>query len=82
MNSSKPVYKISKMMAVTNSAIFYIFMLQVIFSFSGAFICASWTFDNEENSYLMLSEGNDSPFKADLIYVILTMTGSWILIFW
>ena len=82
MNSSKAVYKFSNMMAVTNSAIFYIFLLQVVFSFSGAFICASWTFENEDNPYLMFKQGSNSPAKADPIYVIMTKTGSWILIFW
>ena len=40
------------MMDITNSAIFYIFMLQVLFSFSGALLCATWTMDNLDNPYL------------------------------
>ena len=70
------------MMEMTNAAIFYIFLLQVIFSFGGAFICANWTMDNEDNPYLAFDMGADNPNKADITYLILTMTGSWILIFW
>ena len=82
MNTSKAVYKVSKMMELTNSAIFYIFLLQVLFSFTGAFICASWTMENEDNPYLGFGMGSDNQVKSDIVYLVLTMTGSWILIFW
>ena len=43
MNTVKSSYKVSKMMDLTNYAIFYIFILQVIFSLCGSVICAYWT---------------------------------------
>ena len=82
MNSSKSVYKVSKMMEMTNTAIFYIFMLQCLFSFGGAFVCANWTMENEDNPYLVFGAGSDNVIKSDVTYLVLTMTGSWILIFW
>lgn len=82
MNSSKSIYKVSKMMEMTNEAIFYIFLLQCLFSFAGAFICAKWTMENEDNSYLVFGAGSENVIKSDVTYLVLTMTGSWILIFW
>ena len=43
MNTAKAAYKTSKMMHLTNKAIFSIFIMQVIFSFSAAGISATWT---------------------------------------
>ena len=69
------------MMNLTSSAIFYIFIMQVIFSLSGAIYCAMWTIENDDNSYLDFAKGSQNYAKDDLTYIILTMTGSWILIF-
>ena len=52
MNTTKAGYKMSKMMRLTNRAIFQIFMLQVLFSLAGASFCATWTLENLEISYL------------------------------
>jgi len=52
MNTVKSEYKVSKMMHLTNAAIFYIFLLQILFSTAGAVWCANWTIDNEDNSYM------------------------------
>lgn len=52
MNTTKSPYKVSKMMKLTNEAIFWIFIMQCIFSLSGAYICAFWTTQNLDNSYL------------------------------
>ena len=57
-------------------------MLQVIFSVAGATYCAYWTLDSLDYEYLGLSMGSDNYAKHDLAFIILTMTGSWILIFW
>ena len=46
MNTVKSEYKFSKMMNLTNEAIFYIFLLQIFFSLTGAVVCATWTIDN------------------------------------
>ena len=43
MNTTKAQFKVSKMMHTTSAAIFWIFILQVIFSFAGAMYCAYWT---------------------------------------
>ena len=82
MNTTKSAYKVSKMMQATNVAIFWIFMLQVAFSVAGATYCAYWTLDNLDVEYLGLNMGSDNYAKHDLAFIILTMTGSWILIFW
>ena len=82
MNTSDAVYKVSKMMALTNLAIFYIFILQVLFSLAGAFICATWTLENQDNPYLAFDMGGDNVANQDLTYIVFTMAGSWILIFW
>ena len=79
MNTVKGEYKVSKMMNLTNEAIFYIFMLQIFFSVSGAVMCATWTIDNAGVRYMGMDTGEYA--KQDLGYVIMTMTGSWILIF-
>jgi len=54
MNTTKSDYKVSKMMRLTNLAIVYIFVMQVIFSCAGAVYCAYWQDDNYENPYLAL----------------------------
>ena len=60
-----------------------IFLLQIIFSVSGAVISAYWTLDNMSNSYLDYNAGGIRNYgNQDLGYIIATMTGSWILIFW
>ena len=82
MNTTKSAYKVSKMMKATNVAIFWIFMIQLVFSVAGATYCAYWTEDNVNLEYLGLNMGADNYAKHDLAFVILTMTGSWILIFW
>ena len=79
MNTLKSEYKFSRMMLKTNEAIFYIFMLQIFFSITGAVVCALWTVDNAENSYMGMDRGEYR--KQDLAYIITTMAGSWILIF-
>ena len=55
MNTTKADYKMSRMMRLTNRAIFQIFMLQVLFSLTGATICATWTLENLDNSYLKMN---------------------------
>ncbi len=58
-------------------------MLQILFSVTGATICAYWTIDNMDNSYLDYKSGGIRNYgNQDLTYIIATMTGSWILIFW
>ena len=57
MNTTKSGYKTSKMMNLTNGAIFWIFMLQILFSVTGATISAYWTIDNMDNSYLDYKSG-------------------------
>ena len=54
----------------------------MLFSVAGATYCAYWTVDNLDSPYLGLNMGSDNMVKHDLAYIILTMTGSWILIFW
>ena len=55
MNTTKSQFKVSKMMHITSGAIFWIFILQVIFSFLGALYCAYWTEENLDLEYLGLS---------------------------
>ena len=55
MNTTKSKFKVSKMMHITSAAIFWIFILQVIFSFLGALYCAYWTEENLDLEYLGLS---------------------------
>ena len=44
---------------------------------------AMWTMDNQEDAtYLNFDLGSENYAKADITYIIMTMTGSWILIFW
>ena len=57
MNTVKGEYKVSKMMTLTNEAIFYIFMLQIFFSVSGAVMCATWTIDNAGVRYMGMDTG-------------------------
>ena len=57
MNSTKSAYKVSKMMHQTNQAIFWIFMIQIVFSVAGATYCAMWTEDNMDNPYLVFNAG-------------------------
>lgn len=52
MNTVKADYKVSKMMEMTNTAIFYIFLLQILFSSAAGTYCAYWTDDNMDNSYM------------------------------
>ena len=54
----------------------------MLFSVAGATYCAYWTVDNLDSPYLGLNMGSDNMVKHDIAYIILTMTGSWILIFW
>lgn len=82
MNTVKSGYKVSKMMGLTNVAIFWIFMLQILFSVSGATVSAYWTVDNVDNPYLGLNMGGDNIAQQDISWIIFTMAGSWILIFW
>ena len=79
MNTTKSGYKMSKMMTLTNQAILQIFLLQVFFSVTGAFLCATWTLENDDNSYLEMTRGGYE--KQGKVYMIATMAGSWILIF-
>lgn len=79
MNTTKADYKMSRMMKLTNRAILQIFMLQVLFSLSGASICATWTLENLDNPYLQMNHGDFT--KQGKAYMIATMAGSWILIF-
>jgi len=69
-------------MGLTNVAIFWIFMLQILFSVSGATVSAYWTVDNEDNPYLGLNMGGENIAQQDISWIIFTMSGSWILIFW
>jgi hypothetical protein len=58
-------------------------MIQIVFSVAGATYCAMWTEDNMDNPYLVFNAGeSNNRAKQDLVYNIMTMTGSWILIFW
>ena len=70
------------MMHTTNSAIFYIFIMQVLFSLGGSIYCAYWTSEHSDIEYLGFDKGTENYAKADMAYIIMTMTGSWILIFW
>lgn len=79
MNTTKSGYKMSKMMTLTNQAILQIFLLQVLFSVTGAFFCATWTLENDDNSYLEMTRGGYE--KQGKVYMVATMAGSWILIF-
>ena len=79
MNTVKGEYKFSKMMNLTNQAIFYIFMLQIFFSLTGAIVCATWTIDNQDVRYMAMNKGEYG--KQDLGFIVATMAGSWILIF-
>lgn len=81
MNTIKSGYKISKMMHLVGRAIFWIFILQLVFSFSGAVICAQWSKDNLDNPYLALTKGSENMAQQDIGYLVTIMTGSWILIF-
>ena len=60
MNTVKSGYKVSKMMGLTNVAIFWIFMLQILFSVSGATVSAYWTVDNSDNPYLSFDQGSEN----------------------
>ena len=71
-----------KMMHQTNSAIFWIFIIQIIFSLAGAIYCAYWTSENLDNPYLGFAMGDQNRAKNDTVYNVMTMAGSWILIFW
>lgn len=82
MNTTKAQYKVSKMMKLTNIAVFWIFIIQCIFSIGGATYCAYWTQENMDNPYLEFYLGSENLAQKDLIYTIMTMTGSWVLIFW
>ena len=82
MNTTKSAYKVSKMMHQTNSAIFWIFIIQIIFSLAGASYCAYWTSENLDNPYLGFAMGDQNRAKNDTVYNVMTMAGSWILIFW
>ena len=82
MNTTKSAYKVSKMMKLTNTAIFWIFIIQCLFSCAGATYCAYWTQENMDTPYLDFFMGSENLAQHDLIYTVLTMTGSWILIFW
>ena len=55
MNTTKSEYKVSKMMHLTNSAIFWIFIMQCLFSLGGAIYCAYWQDANIDNPYLLLN---------------------------
>ena len=44
-------------MDLTNYAIFYIFILQVVFSLIGSIICAYWTEENWDVPYMGFSMG-------------------------
>ena len=57
MNTTKSAYKVSKMMHQTNDAIFWIFIIQILFSFAGASYCAYWTGENLDNPYLGFAMG-------------------------
>lgn len=81
MNTVKSGYKVSKMMGLTNVAIFWIFILQILFSISGATVSAYWTVDNEDNPYLGMHYGDENIAQQDISWIIFTMAGSWILIF-
>jgi len=54
-------------------------MLQILFSVSGAVVCAGWTIDNAGAKYMMMNKGDYG--KQDMAFIITTMAGSWILIF-
>ena len=54
-------------------------MLQIFFSLTGAIVCAQWTQENTDSSYMAMDKGDFA--KQDLGFTIATMTGSWILIF-
>ena len=54
-------------------------MLQIFFSVTGAVISAQWTVENTDANYMGMRTGDFA--KQDLGYLIMTMTGSWILIF-
>ena len=83
MNTTKAAYKVSKMMELTNTSIFYIFIMQCLFSLVGATYSAMWTEEfGDDVTYLGFDKGTENYAKADITYIILTMTGSWILIFW
>ena len=80
MNTTKSPYKVSKMMHATNVAIFWIFILQCVFSAIGAVYCAFWTGENADLEYLGFNLSSHQ--RIDTGYMVLTMMGSWILIFW
>ena len=71
MNTTKSGYKVSKMMELTSTSIFWIFIMQCLFSLAGAIYSAYWSDENLDNPYLLLNY--DKTQKYDIAFMILTI---------
>jgi hypothetical protein len=80
MNSSNSKYKMSKIERETNKQILIVFVVQFLFCFAGALVCALWQYNMQDATYLAYNY-NSSVWDTNLALLIVKSTGTWILIF-
>ena len=78
MNSSKPVYKTSKVMKITYKAIISILIAQAILGSIAALAGSTWMVRNLEVSYLNFSQ--TKKWETKFWLMALKMSGTWMLI--
>ena len=83
MNSTKAVYKLSKMMKYTNAIILLVFILQMLLSMLGGVLGTSWLQLNLDASYLEFNKVDTRGYtmtEKSASFMFVKLTGTWILI--
>ena len=83
MNSTKAVYKLSKMMKYTNAIILLVFILQMLLSMLGGVLGTSWLQLNLDASYLEFNKVDARGYtmtEKSASFMFVKLTGTWILI--
>ena len=79
-NSAGAKYKASNVTHTMNWQILFVFSLQIILAAAGALYGSLWTVDNiDKATYLDIDD--DDEWNSDFWYILISKTGTWILIF-